>query len=136
MAKTFIRFQEYYECPNKEFRKRHFTLKKFFDWYKEYRPGHDYYSEWDGYNFPSRDFKAFINGKFNPLRILEEFTLRPIQRIGIDDTATADAGAARDEDIFKRCLPLQDRAHRQQAVKPVAELAWKTLRDKIGGEPL
>jgi len=72
MAKTFIRFQEYYECPNKEFRKRHFTLKKFFDWYKEYRPGHDYYSEWDGYNFPSRDFKAFINGKFNPLRHIEK----------------------------------------------------------------
>jgi hypothetical protein len=67
LGETFIRFQEYYESPNKKFRNNIFTLGHIKNYYSlEY--GADLYSElWVGFNFPSIVLSPFKQGLFDPL---------------------------------------------------------------------
>ena len=66
MAKTLLRFQEYYECP--VHKGKIFTLEEYKKWYKKENSGRfSYYKDWDGFNFPSRVLKPFYDGKFDPL---------------------------------------------------------------------
>ena len=65
LAKTFLRFQEYYENPY--FRGKIFTLEEFKEWYIEERGEFSYYKDWSGFNIPGYIFKPFFEGKFNPL---------------------------------------------------------------------
>ena len=65
LAKTFIRFQEYYESP--EFRNKIFTLGQFKDWYSKKYGAFTYYSDWDGFNIPSHVLQPFVKGLFDPL---------------------------------------------------------------------
>jgi hypothetical protein len=67
LGETFIRFQEYYESPNKKFRNNIFTLGDIKNFYSiEY--GADLYSElWIGFNFPSSVLSPFKQGLFDPL---------------------------------------------------------------------
>lgn len=72
LGETFIRFQEYYESPNKKFRNQIFTLGQIKQWYSvEY--GADLYSDlWVGFNFPSFVLEPFRTGLFDPLTDLEK----------------------------------------------------------------
>ena len=56
MAMTFLRAQEFYECPNERFRgKTRWTIMEYMDWYvKEYgRDTFTYPTDWSGFNIPS-----------------------------------------------------------------------------------
>lgn len=85
LAKTFVRFQEYFENPH--FRGQIFTLDEFKAWYtanseEGKKTGKfTYYQDWDGFNIPSNVFDPFYGGRFNPLsqhevRLLDAFEPR------------------------------------------------------------
>jgi len=71
LARTFVRFQEYFENP--VFKDKIFTLDEFKAWYMKNSPmakkkaKFTYYGDWDGFNMPSTVFKPFYDGKFDPL---------------------------------------------------------------------
>jgi hypothetical protein len=85
LCSTFLRFQEHYESP--EFRGKIFTLKEFQQWYIRNSPGgkktgcFTYYEDWSGFNIPSKVFKSFIEGKFDPLTEKELFLIETIKNI-------------------------------------------------------
>ncbi|MGV8162513.1 MAG: ABC transporter ATP-binding protein [Candidatus Nanoarchaeia archaeon] len=81
---TLLRFQEYYESP--KFKGKVFTLKEFKDWYIQStelgkKHGFNYYSYWQGFNFPSSNLKLFLKGKFDPLSKKEKEFLKIIKSI-------------------------------------------------------
>jgi len=71
LAKTFLRFQEYFESP--EFRGKIFTLEEYKQWYISHSPQGEktgqftYCQDWAGFNVPSHILEPFYQGKFNPL---------------------------------------------------------------------
>lgn len=67
LGNTFIRFQEYYESPNPEFRNKIFTLGQVRHWYSVRYGGDSYHNDWVGFNFPSRVLNPFRQGLFDPL---------------------------------------------------------------------
>lgn len=76
LGDTFIRFQEYYESPNLEFKNKIFTLGAVKAYYSE-EYGGDLYSEtWIGFNFPSYVLQPFRSGLFDPLTKEEKVLLK------------------------------------------------------------
>jgi hypothetical protein len=67
LGRTFIRFQEYYESPNPEFRGKIFTLGMVRQWYSVKYGADTYHHDWTGFNFPSRILLPFKQGLFDPL---------------------------------------------------------------------
>lgn len=61
LTSTFLRFQEYYESP--KFQGQSFSLEEFQDWYVTTRQHHgfSYYTDWSGFNFPSRVTDSFLD---------------------------------------------------------------------------
>jgi len=53
-AMTFLRIQEFYECPNPQFRGNiNFSFTDYMKWYsKEYGKGFTYGVDWNGFNVP------------------------------------------------------------------------------------
>lgn len=53
-AMTFLRIQEYYECPNPKFRgNKDFSFTEYMKWYStEYGRGFTYGVDWNGFNVP------------------------------------------------------------------------------------
>jgi len=67
LGETFIRFQEFYESPSKQFRNKIFTLGDIKNYYSLLY-GADLYSDmWIGFNFPSSVLIPFKQGLFDPL---------------------------------------------------------------------
>lgn len=64
---TFMRFQEYYESPNPNFRGNIFTIGQLRKWYSENYGGNSYHKHWIGFNFPSTVLEPFKSGLFDPL---------------------------------------------------------------------
>jgi hypothetical protein len=71
LGRTFIRFQEYYESPNPEFRGKIFTLGVVRQWYSVKYGADTYHHDWTGFNFPSRILLPFKQGLFDPLTVEE-----------------------------------------------------------------
>ena len=69
---TFMRFQEFYESPNPEFRNNIFTLGQLKRWYSKIYGANNYHSTWVGFNFPSKVLTPFKEGLFDPLTTEEE----------------------------------------------------------------
>src|ERR1035437_6614588 len=70
LAMTFLRYQEFYECLNDDFRGKQFTLLQFIDWYVKDVNEYDsfsYHLDWFGFNIPSTIIEEVIN-----LGILDE----------------------------------------------------------------
>jgi len=60
LAMTFMRIQEFYECPIPGFRGHYFTVEEFMDAYaKEY--GVFDYPKWDGFNVPGNVVRDFFD---------------------------------------------------------------------------
>jgi hypothetical protein len=78
LASTFLRVQEHYESSR--FRNRVFSLEEYMDWYAAEFGAFTYYQDWSGFNVPSSAFKAFHDGKFDPLLKKEERLLRLFRR--------------------------------------------------------
>jgi hypothetical protein len=74
LTATFLRFQEHYESP--KFHGKIFSLETYMDWYAKTYGNFTYYSDWSGFNLPSSTFKAFYDGKFDPLSEKEQAFLR------------------------------------------------------------
>lgn len=51
----FLRYQEYYESYSEDFRRKHFLISDYIDWYKVWSGNSDfaYTSDWSGFNLPS-----------------------------------------------------------------------------------
>lgn len=62
---TMARFQEHYDSPR--FRGRAFTWEQFMDSYAADHGEFSYLTDWTGFNVPSRAFRAFRDGGFDPL---------------------------------------------------------------------
>jgi hypothetical protein len=78
---TFIRFQEFYESPNPDFKNKIFTCGQVRNWYSIKYGGDTYHHDWTGFNFPSRVLAPFKQGLFDPLtseeiKLLEYFKYR------------------------------------------------------------
>jgi hypothetical protein len=75
LTKTMLRFQEYFESP--KFRNKYFSLEEFKAWYITTTVNNtfSYYSDWSGFNFPSKTLKSFYAGKFDPLTQEEKHIL-------------------------------------------------------------
>lgn len=69
---TFMRFQEYYESTNPQFRNKIFTQGQLKRWYSETYGSNSYHSHWIGFNFPSKVLIPFKEGLFDPLTIEEQ----------------------------------------------------------------
>jgi hypothetical protein len=52
LAMTFLRYQEYYESPNKIFFRKPFLISDFKDWYEKSKKS-QYHLDWSGFNVPS-----------------------------------------------------------------------------------
>ncbi len=65
ITSTLLRFQEHYESP--EFRGKVFDLEAYVDWYVAQKGSFSYYTDWNGFNFPSRVLTPFCDGRFDPL---------------------------------------------------------------------
>jgi len=72
LGETFIRFQEYYESPYKQFKNKIFTLGSIKNWYSQIYGADIYSTTWVGFNFPSSVLKPFKEGLFDPLTPLEK----------------------------------------------------------------
>jgi len=76
MCKTLLRFQEHYESP--KFRNKIFTLNEFKEWYPKSKgtKKFTYYTDWNGFNFPSHILNPFYSGKFKSLSAAEKRILK------------------------------------------------------------
>lgn len=74
LALTFMRFQEFYESPNPNFKNKIFTVGQLRNWYSETYGANTYHRDWTGFNFPSYVLQPFKNGLFDPLTT-EEYNL-------------------------------------------------------------
>lgn len=81
MCATMLRFQEHFESP--KFRGKVFTLKEFKAWYKTTTADNSfsYYTDWSGFNFPSRVITPFLLGHFGPLSKREQGLLKALSKI-------------------------------------------------------
>lgn len=76
---TMYRFQEHYESP--EFKGKVFSEEDFVAWYKLHpkygKPdgGFHYFTDWNGFNFPSSNLAPFFEGKFPDLTVRERQVL-------------------------------------------------------------
>lgn len=71
LAITFMRFQEFYESPNPEFKNKIFTVGQLKSWYSTHYGADTYHKDWIGFNFPSKVLIPFKQGLFDPLTELE-----------------------------------------------------------------
>ena len=76
LTSSLLRFQEHYEGPY--FRGKVFSLAEFKAWYKTAtgQKKFTYYTDWNGFNFPSTTLYLFRNQEFNPLSVKEKKVLR------------------------------------------------------------
>jgi len=75
LCKTFLRFQEYYESP--KFKNKYFTLNEIkIDYKGNTNKKFTYYTDWVGFNIPSKILKPFREGKFGELSTREKSFLK------------------------------------------------------------
>ena len=65
-AMLFLRYQEFYESPYKQFQGKHFDVWEFMNQYRKDRGTYfTYPGDWSGYNIPSDSFNKCIKGVFD-----------------------------------------------------------------------
>lgn len=74
LALTFCRVQEYYESDLDSLRGKHFTIEEFIDASMDDKGNLDYFSYWDGFNFPGHVFHAWKEG-INDLTKWEKYLI-------------------------------------------------------------
>ena len=77
---ALLRFEDFIESS--EFKDKIFTREEHAEWYRRSRThgGFSYYYDWDGFHIPSRAFKPFHAGKFDPLTSAEQVIVRLTKR--------------------------------------------------------
>ena len=97
---TFLRYQEFYECPSDEFKNSKFTLERYKEWYVETYGSFSYTKDWVGFNIPASIIKSVIElGIID--RCQEDATMASVLKIIGDDAylvgITADGDLQRHE---------------------------------------
>lgn len=64
---TFMRFSEFYESPNPNFKNNVFTIGQLKNWYSLTYGADTYHKDWTGFNIPSSVLIPFKQGLFDPL---------------------------------------------------------------------
>jgi len=60
LTSSFLRLQEFYECPDEEFRGKFFTHEQYMDYYATTHKGKfSYFEDWGGFNITDVAFKQF-----------------------------------------------------------------------------
>jgi len=72
LGSAFLRFQEFYESPNPDFKDKIFTVGQVRAWYSIKYGGDTYHHDWTGFNFPSKVLIPFKRGFFDPLTTQEQ----------------------------------------------------------------
>jgi hypothetical protein len=75
-AKTFCRFEEYYESPF--WQGKIFTLDQYKEWYIKTYGQWSYYTDWNGFNIPDYAFKPFFYDKFKNITKEEKKVLKQL----------------------------------------------------------
>jgi len=70
-AATFMRLQEFYECPDPKIRGKYFTFPQFMDSYARREGNFTYTTDWEGFNVPSHSVNKFF-AKFHDLSAKEK----------------------------------------------------------------
>lgn len=67
IAKSFVRFQEYYENPIFKNKNSGFSVDDIDNWWKDKNPETNYYNYWSGFNVPGKYFLNVLrNANFHP----------------------------------------------------------------------
>jgi hypothetical protein len=79
-SETFMRFQEHYESP--EFAGKIFSREEFEAWYSAQKGGtFTYFTDWTGFNIPSRVVEPFADGRFDPLSRHEALLVQALRNV-------------------------------------------------------
>jgi len=78
-ARTFCRFEEYYESPF--WQGKIFTLDQYKEWYTKTYGLWSYYTDWNGFNIPDYAFKPFFEKKFKHLTKKEKNVLKKLESV-------------------------------------------------------
>jgi hypothetical protein len=77
MTSTFMRVAEFYESPR--FRGQVFTHEEYMDWYAHKRGSMSYFTDWGGFNLPSRVIADFAT-LFHPMSDKERKLINLLRR--------------------------------------------------------
>jgi len=121
LGNTFIRFQEYYESPNPDFRNKIFTLGQVRNWYSIEYGSDSYHHDWIGFNFPSKVLQPFRQGLFDPLTE-EEIILLDKLKYRHDDFYII---GAQDESVLRHELAHALYSHNKQYAKEIDNIIKK-----------
>ena len=106
-AMTFLRIQEFYECPNPQFRdNKDFSFTDYMKWYsKEYGKGFTYGMDWSGFNVPlevAYNCYDTLTDRYTDYDDVMESILHQIYEMNDDDADGYVIGAAStDDDTFQ-----------------------------------
>jgi hypothetical protein len=81
LALSFLRYQEYYESPNDDFRNHSFTIEEYKDWYAKDRGEFSYVEDWAGFNIPSRVFVELLDKGIKDLNEYDNLMIGAYQLI-------------------------------------------------------
>jgi hypothetical protein len=79
ITSTLMRFQEYFESP--KFKNKIFTIKEYVKWYTDTNGKFSYFTDWNGFNFPSSVLKPFYDKKFKTLTKREKAVLNLFKNV-------------------------------------------------------
>lgn len=134
ITSTLLRFQEYYESP--KFQNKIFTLNEYKKWYTKQKGKFSYYSDWNGFNFPSSILKPFYDKKFNPLSDKEKKILKIFESnkekyyvIGVHKKYPASKYLLRHETAH--ALFYLDPIYKKATLKLIKSINHKKLKNKL-----
>ncbi len=134
LTKTFLRFQEHYESP--KFRGKIFTLAEFKRWYKADRKSKTftYYTDWSGFNIPSKVLVPFKSGLFDPLSSREKRLLDALSldkgKFYIIGTYESKSSGTLDHEIA-HALYYTDKNYKAEIDKALKGVDFSPIRKKL-----
>jgi hypothetical protein len=144
LAMTFLRYQEFYESPNEQFRGKSFTILDFQEWYAKDRGGFfTYPNDWAGFNLPSSVIDQVLNAGISDLNKYDtaiENTHRQIKEEVWKDSYTDDyylIGSASEEldpHEFGHARYYMDKAYRKEMSEHISALdgkSYQKLTDRL-----
>ncbi len=132
VTSTLLRFQEHYESPH--FAGKIFTLEEFKEWYAQEYKTFSYYTDWNGFNFPSYILQPFKEGKFDPLTPEEQHILNLFKeetgKFYIIATHKEASHKTFDHEIAHALFYLHE-DYKQQAINIIKQYETQALREEL-----
>lgn len=133
VTSSLLRFQEHYESP--KFRGKIFSLDEYIAWYRTTRKKgrFTYFTDWSGYNFPSKVLKPFKDGRFGPLSLREKAILESLDlKDNFYVIGTFKSGKKKDDFMIKKheiahALFYLDKNYRKSVLKVLETVDKKPI---------